>query len=77
MVADLTTPYLPQLEWCLPDRRLTIPDNLELSKAAKRLVDATAQYPNLVMEFEDAAREVFDSCSCAAIIIVCLFAHRV
>ena len=67
----------PQLEWCLPDRRLVVPDPLELTMAAKRLVEATAQYPNLVMEVEDAAREVFDSCSCAAIISVCLFAHRV
>ena len=56
---------LPQLEWCLPDRRLVVPDRLDLTKAAARLVEATAKHPGLCMEFEPAAREVFDSCPCA------------
>ena len=50
-----------QVEWCLPNRRLVIPDEHDILNAASRLVDATKGRPSINLEFETAARELFDS----------------
>ena len=50
-----------QVEWHIPDRRLAIgPDN-DLVIAAQRLIEFTRSVPNLTLEFEPAARDLFDS----------------
>ena len=51
----------PQAEWCLPNRRLDIPDEFDILAAAKRLVEYTKQHPHLTLEFDPSARELFDS----------------
>ena len=50
-----------QVEWCLPNRRLDIPDDKDLIEAAKRLVSYTSRRPHLTLDFDRAAREQFDS----------------
>ena len=50
-----------QAEWCLPDRRLSIPEEFDILLAAKRLVDHTSKQPHLEIGFSTAAREQFDS----------------
>ena len=50
-----------QAEWCLPDRRLDIPEELDILLAAKRLVEFTAKQPHLELGFSEEARERFDS----------------
>ena len=51
----------PQVEWLLPDRRLEVPETLDLVKASAHLITFTARYPGLVLEFSDPARDIFDS----------------
>ena len=48
------------MEWYLPDRRIVVPAECDLSKAAEFLVSHTARYPELVLTFEDDAKELFD-----------------
>ena len=50
-----------QAEWCLPDRRLHVPLELDILLAAKRLVEFTAKQPHLELGFSEEARERFDS----------------
>ena len=49
------------MEWYLPDRRIVVPAECDLSKAAEFLVSHTARYPELVLTFEPDAKELFDS----------------
>ena len=51
----------PQAEWCLPNMRLDIADDFDILTAAKRLVEYTKQHPHLNLEFDQSARELFDS----------------
>ena len=51
----------PQVEWLLPDRRLSVPESLDLVKASAHLITFTARYPGLVLEFSQPARDTFDS----------------
>ena len=51
----------PQAEWCLPDRRLNIPEEFDILMAATRLVEHTSKHAHLELGFSDAAREQFDS----------------
>ena len=50
-----------QVEWLLPDRRLEIPDELSLHKAAERIVGRTGPHPHMQLAFSTDARERFDS----------------
>ena len=50
-----------QIEWHLPNRRLKGPDNLDPSLASKHLVTHTSRHPGRVLEFDDEARNYFDS----------------
>ena len=50
-----------QVEWCLPDRRLEIPEEYDVLLAAKNLVNQTSRNAHLEIDFSDAAREQFDS----------------
>ena len=51
----------PQVEWCLPDRRIEIPEGHDILLAAKNLVKQTSKNAHLELDFSDAAREQFDS----------------
>ena len=51
----------PQAEWCLPDRRLQIPETHDILLAAKHLVDQASKNAHLEIDFSTAAREQFDS----------------
>ena len=50
-----------QVEWCLPDRRLDIPEGYDILLAAKNLVKQTSKNAHLEIDVSDAAREQFDS----------------
>ena len=49
------------MEWYLPDRRIEVPEECDLSKAAEFLVSHTSRYPELVLTFDPEAKELFDS----------------
>ena len=49
------------MEWLLPDRRLPVPPDCDLSKAADFLVSQTADYPGLTLYFDPDAKQLFDS----------------
>ena len=50
-----------QVEWLLPDRRLDIPEELSLHKAAERIVGRTGPHPHMQLVLSTDARERFDS----------------
>ena len=49
------------MEWLLPDRRLPVPPECDLTKAADFLVKQTARHPGLALAFTPAAKDAFDS----------------
>ena len=49
------------MEWYLPDRRIEVPADCDLTKAAEFLVSHTSRYPEHVLTFEPDAKELFDS----------------
>ena len=50
-----------QVEWLLPNRRLDVPDECNLLKAAEHLASHTSRHPGHVVEFDTDARDMFDS----------------
>ena len=50
-----------QVEWMIPDRRIPVPPELDLSEAAEHLISFTSRQPGLVLEFEPDAKDEFDS----------------
>ena len=50
-----------QVEWLLPDRRIQVPDELSLCKAAEHIVGCTGPRPHMQLVFSTDARERFDS----------------
>ena len=50
-----------QIEWHLPNRRLAVPDELNPTLASRHLIEQTSRHPGLVLEFDDEARNYFDS----------------
>ena len=53
----------PQVEWLLPNRRIDVPEQLQLSAASARLIEYTSVLPGRVLQFEPDARDMFDSYS--------------
>ena len=49
------------MEWLLPDRRLPVPAELNITTAADFLVRQTAIHPGLVLTFTKEAKDAFDS----------------
>ena len=49
------------MEWFIPDRRLPVPTELNITTASEFLVQQTAVYPGLTLNFEQTAKELFDS----------------
>ena len=49
------------MEWYLPDRRIVVPVECSLTKAAEFLVRQTAPHPGLELQFDPEAKELFDS----------------
>ena len=45
----------------IPDRRIPVPPELDLSAAAEHLISFTSRQPGLVLEFERDAKDEFDS----------------
>ena len=53
-------PSRVQVEMSLPNRRIEIPEALTLASASAKLIRYTSQYPGLVLEFDEQARDLFD-----------------
>ena len=53
----------PQVEWLLPDRRIEVPNEYSLTAASTRLIGYTGTHPGRVLQFERAAKDMFDSYS--------------
>ena len=49
------------MEWFIPDRRLKVPDELNITTASEFLVRQTSVYPGITPNFEQVAKELFDS----------------
>ena len=50
-----------QVEWYLPDRRITPSDEHEIAAAARHLITHTSLRAGRELEFTDEARDMFDS----------------
>ena len=50
-----------QVEWYLPDRRITPKPEHDITEAAKHLISYTSLKAGREIEFSDAARDMFDS----------------
>ena len=53
--------YKRQLEWCLPNRKIDIPKELNLFTRCEDLVSTTAVHYNIKMNLSDEARGYFTS----------------
>ena len=52
-----------QVEWLLPDRRIDVPEALQLGTASTKLIEYTSLQPSHTLQFEPQAKDVFDSYS--------------
>ena len=52
---------IAQVEWYLPDRRITPKPEHDIAEAAKHLISYTSLKAGREIEFSDAARDMFDS----------------
>ena len=52
-----------QVEWLLPDRRIDVPEALQLGTASARLIEFTSVQPSRTLKFEPRAKDMFDSYS--------------
>ena len=52
---------IAQVEWYLPDRRITPADEHDIAAAAKHLITHTSLQAGRQIEFSEEARDMFDS----------------